>query len=1348
MKEYLFDQGVLACPHPKLDEAFPSAKKRFQFLAYQKALKLLLDPAGTAVIHAIPAGAGSGKTRLLVAILNGLLRCGIPAHLIEAISFTNASANDFRRKHIQSATDPANVIPGLAPQNICFSTVHQCALNVLRKLQPHLGGVGYYFEDARTGGQDDDDEERRKAVRLALYATVVYGNESFLAALARHAAGKGKEKTFILDDLDKPGVHLEKAKRLIREELVSDAGLGAFTNMAEGGPDYCIAVATDALMRLSHAGKSLEDKRKVYGIPAFMAVDEAQDLDFLQLLFLRALAQNGTSIILVGDPRQTLYEFRNSLSNYPFEDEFMRDFLKETGIRSSISEHALQTNYRCRKEIVEAAEQLSSKIVDYSAERHRREPPPKNLEIIRDPQAIKEGIADERPDNRPEKCAHAVSVIVGEPARVGNESPPKAPLPMDGALGLLPEFQRDAKATDPEVAKSSKRSRPSQIVGLGGGPNQALIREHFAKLYERAAQGETVAIITRNGVKQSDLHFLKNEFEEFARRHGDAADRLKLNLINPPKHSPLAEYWFPDSKGDVTRQLPFSSLMFAGALSFVLSSDAETQKRLKVSGKRPLTTVFVRPNGIRETELREDYIQTIAEELKVFFGGVTEKLGELLPDHDKRILPSHLDKLRLIVARFTFDVLVQYGKLLWKTRQVSVQCPCRFHQMACEYLKGREDAMAVRPLTETKRYLKLMWVALSSTPFGLTEIERSRLEAAGLAPEFMDAGTSLNNFPQHINDYCCIQASVSPDLDKLRETFINDRETIYDEFSQLWHTKTRTYMREIARSLGKEVRANPQSSEESFRLVVWSKDYQAARYKARFNITHKSEKKEYGGLFTDLVSGLKHDAVVQRRTGRVRRADDGKKVVINLTTIHSAKGLEWDHVMLFFPQPSPNDKDSSFKACRDLVYVAVTRAARTLTIVLQQKKKELVESPADTGIKVIVDLMHRWASEKKYYNRHLDWEHKGPVEQTTSSEVTVYDETSHSELERSQTCRMHHYYEDMRSLSTMVPLTPPSYAFFFHSTMSTICAAFINQRLPSRVDPSIAVASAVAQIVERQQHEDDAYRFLEGQVGRELYTLMESMIPMYFLGDRTRHSALLRYYTDSFTHHLAAIVTRSNLFTCLKMYHGKPGYRILIEKSVRKVLPAEQNRSLLPIVGIPDIEIQGPDITYVADYKTVPVCEQAEDAEALQAYERTISTKTQQQVNYYQGMVNVEPQHRYLAEIIYVADVTLFENQEIPGTCATLPHIGQGPNFKIVAGVKHARVLYTEAFDQNRFSDTVSQIKDLRSTYQDSTVRPTDMFQAVPLVGGGLGEVTLDQCRQCRSGVHCAFNKYLRAEEA
>lgn len=254
-------------------------------------------------------------------------------------------------------------------------------------------------------------------------------------------------------------------------------------------------------------------------------------------------------------------------------------------------------------------------------------------------------------------------------------------------------------------------------------------------------------------------------------------------------------------------------------------------------------------------QTREEYLQIIAEELKVFFGGLKSKATDLFPETDEAILLAKIDELRELVARFTFDVMIQYGRLLWKERQLPGSHPCRFHNMACKYMEGRYEGMAIRPLSETKRYFKMMWRALASTRFALTEKDRSLLRDAGLTPEYMDADTSLASFAQSINDFCCVHGAKRHNLDADRESFIKDRETIYDEFSQLWHIKTRTYMREIARCLGKEVRANPNATEEGYQSVVWKEAYQNARFKSRVNMTYKQDKNEYGGLFKDLVNG-------------------------------------------------------------------------------------------------------------------------------------------------------------------------------------------------------------------------------------------------------------------------------------------------------------------------------------------------------------------------------------------------------------------------------------------------------------------------------------------------------------
>ena len=70
-------------------------------------------------------------------------------------------------------------------------------------------------------------------------------------------------------------------------------------------------------------------------------------------------------------------------------------------------------------------------------------------------------------------------------------------------------------------------------------------------------------------------------------------------------------------------------------------------------------------------------------------------------------------------------------------------------------------------------------------------------------------------------------------------------------------------------------------------------------------------------------------------------------------------------------------------------------------------------------------------------------------------------QTSHSELEKALSCRIHHHIQHDRNLSSMVPLTAPSYSFFFHTAMSSISAGLIGQRLPINDDPVAEIVKVI-----------------------------------------------------------------------------------------------------------------------------------------------------------------------------------------------------------------------------------------------------------------------------------------------
>ncbi len=87
-----------------------------------------------------------------------------------------------------------------------------------------------------------------------------------------------------------------------------------------------------------------------------MLVDEFQDSDEIQYHYMMAHAKVGIKVTAVGDDDQAIYAFRNSLG---FEG--MRRFEKEANAVRVV----LDTNYRCKKEILAAA----GKLIEYNGSR-------------------------------------------------------------------------------------------------------------------------------------------------------------------------------------------------------------------------------------------------------------------------------------------------------------------------------------------------------------------------------------------------------------------------------------------------------------------------------------------------------------------------------------------------------------------------------------------------------------------------------------------------------------------------------------------------------------------------------------------------------------------------------------------------------------------------------------------------------------------------------------------------------------------------------------------------------------------------------------------------------------------
>ena len=212
----------------------------------------------------VRAGPGSGKTRLLVSRLEGLLAEGVPARGILALTFTNKAAGEMASR-LQEASPLAG--------EVRVSTFHALGLEVLR----------------RALGQEPvllTPEER----------------EALLAGLA-------KERGLKPSELD---LAVTRSKQGIREEHAPE--------LAEGIAAYGQALAAlgkldldDLVLKAGEVLAADESQLAAWrdGL-AHILVDEYQDVNPVQAELLRLLAGAGAAVCAIGDPDQAIYGFRGA----------------------------------------------------------------------------------------------------------------------------------------------------------------------------------------------------------------------------------------------------------------------------------------------------------------------------------------------------------------------------------------------------------------------------------------------------------------------------------------------------------------------------------------------------------------------------------------------------------------------------------------------------------------------------------------------------------------------------------------------------------------------------------------------------------------------------------------------------------------------------------------------------------------------------------------------------------------------------------------------------------------------------------------------------------------------------
>ncbi|EMR4110255.1 TPA: UvrD-helicase domain-containing protein [Stenotrophomonas maltophilia] len=285
----------------------------------------LNPPQAAAVLHIegpllVLAGAGSGKTRVIVEKIAHLISCGrYPARRIAAITFTNKSAKEMRErvaKRLREQDADEVTICTFHALGLKFLQIEHAAVGLKRGFSIFdADDAAAQIKDLMHGAKPDDIEDMKNLVSRAK-------NAGLSPEQAMAAARSNREK-------EAASVYERYQLRLTAFNAVDfDDLIRLPVQILEENPDIALAW------------------RERIG---YLLVDECQDTNDAQYRLLKQLAGEKGNFTCVGDDDQSIYAWRGA--NPENLQQMGRDYPTLEIIK-------LEQNYRCSNRVLRAANAL------------------------------------------------------------------------------------------------------------------------------------------------------------------------------------------------------------------------------------------------------------------------------------------------------------------------------------------------------------------------------------------------------------------------------------------------------------------------------------------------------------------------------------------------------------------------------------------------------------------------------------------------------------------------------------------------------------------------------------------------------------------------------------------------------------------------------------------------------------------------------------------------------------------------------------------------------------------------------------------------------------------------------
>ena len=273
----------------------------------------------------ILAGAGTGKTKVLTTRLGYILQNGFAyPYEILAVTFTNKAAQEMRER--------VTKIMGRNMDGLWLGTFHSLALRIIRKYSEYVGLQSNFTI------LDTDDQLR--LIKQILKAEDI-DEKTLSAKSVMFSFNRWKDQGLIPENV-------KEADRLADKKMIDLYKFYQERLITVNAVDF-----GDILLHCLTLFKNYPDILKTYQKQfRYILVDEYQDTNVSQYIWLRLLAQHHQNLCCVGDDDQSIYGWRGAEVGNILR--FEKDYPQAKVVR-------LEQNYRSSAHILGAASGLIEK---------------------------------------------------------------------------------------------------------------------------------------------------------------------------------------------------------------------------------------------------------------------------------------------------------------------------------------------------------------------------------------------------------------------------------------------------------------------------------------------------------------------------------------------------------------------------------------------------------------------------------------------------------------------------------------------------------------------------------------------------------------------------------------------------------------------------------------------------------------------------------------------------------------------------------------------------------------------------------------------------------------------------